>query len=102
MEAPSVVEAAAAPPSETPETAAEKRAARERERKLREYIREILEALIRDYQTGDRGLEVREVAGGFRMATKPEYHDAVRGFVKSLKPPLKLSLQALETLASSR
>jgi segregation and condensation protein B len=33
------------------------------------------------------------------MATKPEYHDAVRGFVKTLKPPLKLSLQALETLA---
>jgi len=33
------------------------------------------------------------------VATKPEYHDAVRGFVKSLKPPLKLSLQALETLA---
>ena len=49
--------------------------------------------------TGDRGLEIREVAGGFRFATKPEYHDAVRGFVKSLKPPLKLTLQALETLA---
>ncbi len=47
----------------------------------------------------DRGLEIREVGGGFRLATKPEYHDAVRGFVKSLKPPLKLSLQALETLA---
>ena len=47
----------------------------------------------------DRGLEIREVAGGFRFATKPEYHDAVRGFVKSLKPPLKLTLQALETLA---
>jgi len=44
-------------------------------------------------------LEIREVAGGYRLATKPEYHDAVRGFVKSLKPPLKLSLQALETLA---
>jgi len=44
-------------------------------------------------------LEVREVAGGYRLATKPEYHDAVRGFVKSLKPPLKLTLQALETLA---
>jgi segregation and condensation protein B len=54
---------------------------------------------MREYQISDRGLEVREVAGGFRMATKPEYHDAVRGFVKSLKPPLKLSLQALETLA---
>src|SRR5256714_15611534 len=33
------------------------------------------------------------------MATKPEHHDAVRNFVKSLKPPLKLSLPALETLA---
>ncbi len=33
------------------------------------------------------------------MATKPEYHDIVRGFVKSLKPPMKLTLQALETLA---
>jgi segregation and condensation protein B len=95
-EPPSAEEAAAAESVETP---AEKRAARERERKLREYLREILDELIRDYQTGDRGLEVREVAGGYRMATKPEYHDAVRGFVKSLKPPLKLSLQALETLA---
>ena len=33
------------------------------------------------------------------MATKPECHDAVRLFVKSLKPALKLSLPALETLA---
>jgi segregation and condensation protein B len=52
-----------------------------------------------EYATSDRGLEIREIAGGFRFATKPEYHDTVRGFVKSLKPPLKLSLQALETLA---
>jgi len=77
----------------------DKKAARERERKLREYFRTLLDQLIADYATGDRGLEIREVAGGFRLATKPEYHDAVRGFVKSLKPPLKLSLQALETLA---
>jgi len=33
------------------------------------------------------------------MATKAEHHDAVRSFVKSLKPPMKLSLPALETLA---
>jgi segregation and condensation protein B len=46
-----------------------------------------------------RGVEIREIAGGFRMATKPECHDAVRSFVKSLKPALKLSLPALETLA---
>jgi segregation and condensation protein B len=83
----------------TGETAADKRVARDRERKVREYLRGIVDELVRDYATSDRGLEVREVAGGYRMATKPEYHDAVRGFVKSLKPPLKLSLQALETLA---
>jgi segregation and condensation protein B len=75
------------------------REAKERERRLREYFRSILDQLIADYATSDRGLEIREVAGGYRLATKPEYHDAVRGFVKSLKPPLKLSLQALETLA---
>ena len=75
------------------------REVKERERAVREYFRRLLEDLIRDYATGDRGLEIREVAGGFRLATKPEYHDAVRGFAKSLKPPLKLTLQALETLA---
>lgn len=79
--------------------AAEKRLNRDRDRKLREYLREIVAELIHDFAVGDRGVEIKEVAGGFRMATKPEYHDAVRGFVKSLKPPLKLSLQALETLA---
>ena len=52
-----------------------------------------------ELDTGDRGVEIREIAGGYRMATKPEYHDAMRCFVKSLKPPMKLSLQALETLA---
>lgn len=75
------------------------REAKEKERRLREYFRSILDQLIADYAGEDRGLEIREVAGGYRLATKPEYHDAVRGFVKSLKPPLKLSLQALETLA---
>ena len=68
-------------------------------RRLRDYFRSLLEELIADYANGDRGLEIREVAGGFRLGTKAEYHDAVRGFVKSLKPPLKLTLQALETLA---
>jgi segregation and condensation protein B len=91
-------------PSETQPTASadEKKLAREtreKERRLREYFRTILDQLIADYATSERGLEIREVAGGYRFATKPEYHDAVRGFVKSLKPPLKLTLQALETLA---
>ena len=74
-------------------------ATRARERRLRDYFRTLLDQLITDYSSDERGLEIREIAGGFRFATKPQYHDAVRGFVKSLKPPLKLSLQALETLA---
>ncbi len=45
------------------------------------------------------GLTIREVAGGYKMSTKPEHHEAIRAFVKKLKPPLKLSLAALETLA---
>ncbi len=68
-------------------------------RRLRDHFRSLLDQLIGDYASDERGLEIREIAGGFRFATKPQYHDAVRGFVKSLKPPLKLSLQALETLA---
>ena len=86
-------------PAPVPDEKQLQRAARERERAVRELLREQLDELIRDYATGDRGLEIREVAGGFRLATRPEYHDAVRGFARSLKPPLKLSLQALETLA---
>lgn len=90
---------ASEPPTAETTKAADAAAARARERRLRDYFRSLLDELISDYANGDRGLEIREVAGGFRLATKPEYHDAVRGFVKSLKPPLKLSLQALETLA---
>ena len=85
-------------PEVAPETDAAK-AEKARAAKLRAHFRGVLDELIAEYAGGDRGLEIREVAGGFRFATKPEYHDAVRGFVKSLKPPLKLTLQALETLA---
>ena len=55
--------------------------------------------MIAGYEADGRGVEIREIAGGYRMATKPECHDAVRLFVKSLKPAMKLSLPALETLA---
>ena len=64
---------------EVPDAAAA-RAEKVRAGRLRAYFREMLNELVADY-------------------AKPEYHDAVRGFVKSLKPPLKLTLQALETLA---
>jgi segregation and condensation protein B len=70
-------------------------------REVRDYLRELVDELIADYNgpKSDRGIEIREIAGGYRMATKPEYHDAVRAFVKNLKPAMKLSQQALETLA---
>ena len=77
----------------------EKRAAKQREREARDEARRIVGQLVTEYSESDRGIEIREIAGGYRVATKPEYHDAVRGFIKSLKPPMKLSLQALETLA---
>ena len=86
-------------PVSTNETELDKRTLRERERAVREHIRRAVDGLIRDYATGERGIEIREVASGYRMATKPEYHDAVRGFIKGLKPALKLTLPALETLA---
>ncbi len=81
------------------ESDAAAKAEKARAQKLRTFFRAQLDQLIAEYAPPDRGIEVREVAGGFRFATKPEYHDAVRGFVKSLKPPFKLSLPALETLA---
>ncbi len=64
-----------------------------------ERIRTLLDQLIAGFDKPEHGILIREVAGGFKMATKPEHHEAVRTFVKSLKPPLKLSLPALETLA---
>jgi segregation and condensation protein B len=79
--------------------AAAARAERALMARLRAHLRALLDQLIAEYLPSDRGLEIREIAGGFKFATKPEYHDTVRGFVKTLKPPLKLTLQALETLA---
>lgn len=62
-------------------------------------VRKALDELVAEYARPERGLSIREVAGGYKMATKAEHHEAVRAFVKKLTPPLKLSLAALETLA---
>jgi segregation and condensation protein B len=66
---------------------------------VRSRVRLALEELVVDYYATDHGIEIRQVAGGYRMSTKPEHHDIVRAFAKSLKPPIRLSLPALETLA---
>ena len=66
---------------------------------VKSHVQAALEELLTDYSASDHGIEVRQVAGGYRMSTKPEHHDVVRAFTKSLKPPIRLSLPALETLA---
>ena len=66
---------------------------------LKSQARAAIEELTADYGSESHGIELRQIAGGYRMSTKPEQHDLVRSFAKSLKPPIRLSLQALETLA---
>ncbi len=70
-----------------------------REKAVKSRLSSIIDQLTADYASSDRGMEIRQVAGGYRMATKPEHHDVVVTFAKSLKPPIRLSLQALETLS---
>ena len=76
-----------------------KQEAKQQRERGRRRIREILEQLTAEYDAPTHGMEIRQVAGGYRMSTKPEHHDVVRSFARSLKPPVRLSLQALETLA---
>ena len=69
------------------------------EAEIKSRVRSSLEELIGEYGGPNHGIEIRQVAGGYRMSTKPEQHEVVRSFAKSLKPPIRLSLPALETLA---
>lgn len=61
--------------------------------------RAALDLLVASYATDQRGIEVRKVAGGWKFYTKPQHHEVVRKFIKSLQPPLRLTMPALETLA---
>jgi segregation and condensation protein B len=81
----------------TPEQKAE--LDKEDSKRVKEHISQILKDLMIEYSDGNRGMEIRQIAGGYRMGTKPEHHDVVVNFAKSLKPPVRLSMQALETLA---
>jgi segregation and condensation protein B len=62
-------------------------------------VQSSLDELVASYASEDHGIEIREVAGGFKLYTKPQQHDVVRRFIKSLRPPLRLTMPALETLA---
>jgi len=65
----------------------------------RERVEKLLETLVAEFDRAEHGVAIREVAGGYKMATKAEHHERVRAFIKSLRAPAKLSLPALETLA---
>ncbi len=62
-------------------------------------VRKALDELVAAYQTDERGVEIKKVAGGYRFATKVQHHEALRRFIKSLQPPVRLTMPALETLA---
>ncbi len=62
-------------------------------------LRPVLEELVASYAADERGMEIRKVAGGYKFYTKAQHHDSVRRFIKALRPPLRLTMPALETLA---
>jgi segregation and condensation protein B len=62
-------------------------------------VQSSLDELVASYAVEERGIEIRAVAGGYKLYTKPQQHDVVRRFIKSLRPPLRLTMPALETLA---
>jgi segregation and condensation protein B len=62
-------------------------------------VQAALDELVGSYGSEERGIEIRAVAGGYKLYTKPQQHDVVRRFIKSLRPPLRLTMPALETLA---
>ena len=62
-------------------------------------VQAALDELVAAHAAEVRGIEIRALAGGYKTYTKPQHHDVVRRFIKSLRPPLRLTMPALETLA---
>ncbi|MGB6484157.1 MAG: SMC-Scp complex subunit ScpB [Candidatus Acidiferrales bacterium] len=62
-------------------------------------VRAALDKLVGSYGAEERGVEIRKVAGGWKMYTKAQHHEAVKKFIKSLRPALRLTMPALETLS---
>jgi segregation and condensation protein B len=64
----------------------------------KELINQTISALAQEFNARNGGLQLREVAGGWQFATRPEYHEHVRAFLKT-RPSAKLTIASLETLA---
>jgi len=65
----------------------------------RSEVRAGLDRLVASYAVEERGVEIRKVAGGWKMYTKAQHHEVVRRFIKGLRPALRLTMPALETLS---
>lgn len=61
-------------------------------------LRQGLEALSEAFNKLQDSVEIRPVAGGYRLTTRPEHHEAIRAYLKT-RASAKLSMAALETLA---
>ncbi|MDX6500359.1 MAG: segregation and condensation protein [Blastocatellia bacterium] len=64
----------------------------------REAVDKVLSGLVTEYDARNSGLQLREIAAGWQIATRPEHHEQIRAYLKS-RPSAKLSLASLETLA---
>jgi segregation and condensation protein B len=64
----------------------------------REAVEKAIGELVAEYDTRNSGLQLREIAAGWQIATRPEHHEQIRAYLKS-RPSAKLSLASLETLA---
>jgi segregation and condensation protein B len=63
-----------------------------------ETVQAAIEELQTEYDQRESGLQLREIAGGWQISTRTEFHEEVRKFLKT-RPNAKLSLASLETLA---
>src|SRR5258708_29518841 len=94
------VEDSAAESAAPPATKRASEKAKSEKAELRSVLRPVLEELVAEFNKEDHGIEIRQVAGGYRTSTKPEQHDVVRAFSQRLKPPVRPSLRALRTRAA--
>ena len=64
----------------------------------RDAVAETVTALSEEFNGRNGGLQLREVAGGWQFATRPEHHEYVRRLLRT-RPSAKLTIASLETLA---
>jgi segregation and condensation protein B len=64
----------------------------------KQTVQAAVEELRNEYESRQSGLQIREIAGGWQLSTRTEFHEEVRKFLKT-RPSARLSLASLETLA---